>query len=178
MKITGPVEHFSTASKVMHHVSAFAFIAALLIMLWSPDATSLGFELHQSFGMIVLALYVVRIAWLNWTGHPPALGNQMDKFVARMAHFTMYFIIVAMPLSGLFITMAKAKSTSIFGLFTIPGFAERNSGLIEISYQVHSLLEIACYVLIAAHILGTLSHHVVKKDGTFIRMMGANKDAK
>ncbi|MCK6264054.1 cytochrome b [Vibrio sp. ZSDE26] len=176
MKVTGPVDHFSTASKVMHHVSAFAFIVALLIMLLSPDANSWGFELHQSFGMVVLGLYVVRIAWLNWTGHPPALGNHMDKFVARMAHFAMYAIIVLMPLSGLFITMAKAKSTSVFGLFTIPGFAERNSGLIEFSFQIHSILEIACYVLIAAHILGTLSHHVIKKDGTFIRMMGMNKN--
>lgn len=176
MKVFVPTEHFSAVSKVIHIVSALAFIAALLIMLSPPEPESFGFGLHQSLGMLVLVLYAARIVWMNWAGKPKALGTKFEKFIAHMAHMALYGILIAMPLSGLLISLAKAKETVVFGTFAIPGFAERNSGLIEFSYQIHSFLEIVCYLLVAMHIAASFYHHFGLKDGTLNRMMGVYKD--
>ncbi|MGF1679991.1 cytochrome b [Photobacterium minamisatsumaniensis] len=177
MKVSVPTEHFSTGSKVMHIVSAIAFIVAMIIMLFEPIPDSFSFNLHQSLGMLVLVLFAARIAWINWVGQPPTQGTQVQKFIAHSAHLAMYAISLGMPLSGLLITLAKAKDTVVFGMFTISGFAERNSGLIEFAYQIHSFLEIFCYLLVAMHCVGTIYHQVALKDGTLARMMGVNKNA-
>ena len=177
MSVSAPVVHFSTASKVIHLVAGIAFIAALIIMLFDPIPNSFSFDLHQSLGVLVLVLFGIRILWINWAGKPDAQGSKLEKFIAHSAHFSMYAISLAMPLSGLLIAMAKAKDTVVFGVFTIPGFAERNSGLIDFSYQLHSMLEILCYLLIAMHTCATIFHQLVLKDGTLARMMGVNKNA-
>ena len=172
MKVFVPTEHFSSVSKVVHIVSAVAFIAALLLMFLNPSADSVAFNLHQSLGLLVVALYMVRITWMNWAGKPKALGNKMEQFAAHMAHMALYGILLLMPLSGLLIAVAKAKETVVFGLFSIPGLAERNSGLIEFAYSTHSFLEIVCYLLVAAHVGAALYHHFILKDETLSRMMG------
>ncbi|WP_022941993.1 cytochrome b [Psychromonas hadalis] len=175
MKIFVPTEHFSLLSKLIHIVSAVAFIAVLILMFNNPNADSLFFSLHQSLGLLVLVLYFTRIVWMNWAGKPKALGNKVEKFAAHMAHMALYGILILMPLSGLLIALAKAKETVVFGLFSIPGFSDRNSGLIDVAYSLHSFLEIVCYLLIAAHIGASLYHHLILKDGTLDRMMGKNK---
>lgn len=175
MKIIIPTEHFSLVSKVIHIVSGVAFIAALLLMFNSPTQDSTGFALHQSLGILVLVLYLFRVIWMNWAGKPKAIGNKIEQFMAHMAHMALYGILIFMPLTGLLISMAKAKDTLVFGMFTIPGFAERNSGLIEFASGVHSLLEIVCYVLVVFHVGAALYHHFILKDGTLTRMMGSKK---
>ncbi|WP_019614350.1 cytochrome b [Psychromonas ossibalaenae] len=172
MKVSVPTEHFSSASKIIHIVSAAAFIVSMLLILVNSDPDSSAFALHQSLGIVVLLSYVVRIIWLNWTGHPKPLGTKFEKFVAAMAHTVMYAIVLLMPLTGLLISLAKAKDTVVFGMFTIPGFAERNAGLIDVASTAHSFLEIVCYILVFAHIAGTSYHHFVLKDSTLTRMMG------
>ena len=172
MKVFVPTEHFSSVSKVVHIVSAVAFIAALLLMFLNPSADSVAFNLHQSLGLLVVVLYMVRITWMNWAGKPKALGNKMEQFAAHMAHMALYGILLLMPLSGLLIAVAKAKETVVFGLFSIPGLAERNSGLIDFAYGAHSFLEIVCYLLVAAHVGAALYHHFILKDETLSRMMG------
>lgn len=172
MKVFVPTEHFSLLSKLIHIVSAVAFISALILMFNNPSADSLPFSLHQSLGLLVLVLYFARIVWMNWAGKPKALGNKVEQFAAHMAHMALYGILILMPLSGLLISLAKAKETVVFGLFSIPGFAERNSGLIDVAYSLHSFFEIVCYLLIAAHVGASLYHHFILKDGTLDRMMG------
>lgn len=172
MKVFVPTEHFSPVSKFIHIVSAVAFIGALLIMLFAPDPDSFAFGVHQSLGMLVIVLYLARIVWMNWAGKPNALGTKFEKFMAHMAHLALYGILILMPLSGLLIAMAKAKDTVVFGLFTIPGLAERNSGLIDFASGLHSFLEIICYLLVAMHVGAALYHHFILKDETLSRMMG------
>ena len=172
MKVFVPTEHFSSVSKFIHIVSAVAFIAALLIMFFSPDPDSFAFGMHRSLGILVITLYLVRITWMNWAGKPKALGTKFEKFMAHMAHMALYGILVLMPLSGLLISIAKAKDTLVFGLLTIPGLAERNSGLIDFASGLHSFLEVVCYLLVFMHVGAALYHHFILKDETLSRMMG------
>ena len=109
---------------------------------------------------------------MAWFGKPEALGTQFEKFLAHMAHLALYSILLLMPLSGLLINVTRALDTSVFGLFTIPGFAERNMDMYLMILDVHSFLEYVCYALLFAHVGASVFHHFVLKDETMKRMWG------
>lgn len=176
MKVWIPVKEFSSANRIVHHLSAFAFVTALALMMYDSYAgSSEAMKLHQSFGMTVFFLYFGRVVLMAWFGKPEGLGTKFEKFVAHMAHMALYAILLLMPISGFLINLARARETVVFNLFTIPGFEERNMGLYIMALDFHSFLEIACYVLLAAHISASFFHHYILKDDTLRRMWGKLK---
>ena len=178
MKPLTTIKEFNFVSRVVHHVSALFFIAALLLMFYFNQQETGAFfarSWHESLGILVLALYFFRVIWLAWFGKPVDIGSKIDIFIANMAHMLLYGIIIIMPVSGLLVNMAKAKDTSVFGLFTIPGFTERNSGLIEFASSAHSWLVTLAYVLVSLHIFAMLFHHFILKDDLLRRMVGGLK---
>lgn len=57
---------------------------------------------HKSFGMTVLMLAVIRLAW-RLKNLPPSLPTNMhrvERFLARFTHASFYVLLIAMPLSG------------------------------------------------------------------------------
>ncbi|WP_370978457.1 cytochrome b [Agaribacterium sp. ZY112] len=173
MKTWIPVKEFSATNRVVHHLSAFMFIGALLLMAYDKYfGSSDAMKLHQSFGMVVFFLYFGRIVLMAWFGKPEALGTQLEKFMAHMAHLALYGILLLMPLTGLLVNVTRALDTSVFGLFTIPGFEERNMQMYLMMLDVHSFLEYVCYLLLLAHVGASMFHHFILKDDTMRRMWG------
>ena len=173
MKTWIPVKEFSLTNRIVHHVSALAFVVALGLMIYDQYyGSSEAMYLHQSFGMVAFFLYFGRIVLMSWFGKPEALGTQFEKFIAHMAHMALYGILLFMPLTGLLLNLSRAKETVIFGLFSIPGFEERNMGMYTMALDAHSFLEYVCYILLAAHIGASFFHHFVLKDDTLKRMWG------
>lgn len=173
MKTWIPVKEFSKTNRVVHHLSAAMFIGALLLMFFDKlYGSSDAMKLHQSFGMVVFFLYFGRIVLMAWFGKPEALGTQFEKFLAHMAHLALYGILILMPLTGLLVNVTRALDTSVFGIFTIPGFAERNMDMYLMVLDTHTILQYGCYLLLAAHIGASFFHHFVLKDETLKRMWG------
>ncbi|WP_440877557.1 cytochrome b [Thalassotalea sp. PLHSN55] len=173
MKTWIPVKEFSQANRLVHHISAVFFIGALLLMGYDKlFGSSDAMYLHQSFGVIVFVLYFSRVLLMSWFGKPEALGTQVEKFAAHMAHFALYSILIFMPLSGLLVNATRARETVVFGIFSIPGFAERHMDMYLLALDLHSALQWVCYLLLAAHVGASLFHHFVLKDETLSRMWG------
>lgn len=173
MKTWIPVKDFSKANRVVHHLSALFFIGALMLMAYDQlYGSSDAMKLHQSFGVGVFVLYFGRIVSMAWFGKPEAIGTQMEKFLAHMAHLALYSILLLMPATGLMLNISRARETSVFGLFSIPGFEERNMDLYLMMLDAHSALMWVCYLLLFAHVGASMFHHFVLKDDTFKRMWG------
>ena len=173
MKVWIPVKEFSLTNRLVHHISALAFIGALALMAYDNYVGSYdAMQLHQSLGMVAFVLYFGRIVLMAWFGKPEALGNRFERFLAHMAHLALYGILLLMPLSGLLVNMTRARETVIFDLITIPGFEERSAAMYHMAIDLHASLEIVCYLLLAAHIGASLFHHYVLKDNTLKRMWG------
>jgi cytochrome b561 len=162
MKTWIPVKEFSQTNRIVHHISAVMFIGALALMAYDQYfGSSDAMKLHQSFGIIVFTLYFGRIVLMAWFGKPEALGDRLEQFLAHMAHLALYSLLLLMPLSGLFINMSRALDTVVFGVFTIPGFAERNMDMYLMALDLHSALEWGCYLLLLAHVGASLFHHSI-----------------
>jgi cytochrome b561 len=59
-------------------------------------------DLHKSFGITVLGLVLLRILWR--IGHPPppipAYYSPLERRAAHAAHWLLYVVILALPVTG------------------------------------------------------------------------------
>ena len=162
-------------SRFFHSLYALLFFAIIAFALIEQNiavGSPYLVNLHSALGILAIVLVIARLAWLKSSGKPKALGTNIEKFMAKSAFAFLVVTMIMMPLSGLLLVMAKAREIDFFGLFNIPGFAERSPELINIASLTHEYLSYFAYLLIAGHVAATLLHHYVIKDATFKRMFG------
>ncbi|MEM8768937.1 MAG: cytochrome b/b6 domain-containing protein, partial [Pseudomonadota bacterium] len=121
---------------------------------------------HKSVGMTILGLAVVRLGWRF--GHaPPPLPAQTapwQSFTAKGAHWLLYGLLLALPISGWLMSSASAYSVSWFNLFSFPDLVGADEGLKETLVLVHEFLAKTLFIVALAHIGAALYHHVWLKD--------------
>jgi cytochrome b561 len=141
---------------------------------------------HKSIGLTVLVLSVLRLVWrLMHTAPPlPADLNPLLKFAGRVTHVALYFLIIALPLTGWGMVSASALGvpTHYFGLFDWPNLSflanlprEQRAPYHELFEDSHVLLAWTAIVLIVLHVLAALYHQFVRHDDVLRRMIPGTK---
>ena len=94
---------------------------------------------------------------------------------ASAVHSMLYVGLIVQPLLGFFTTNAygfpQRGATAFMGFIDLPKFMEASQEHAVMLHWTHSLVGWTLVPLIAAHVLGTLYHHVVRRDGTLLRML-------
>ena len=128
---------------------------------------------HFAFGMLILVLTAMRIAWRLFR-KPPPMGNHLqpwERALAKITHAIFYVLLIGLPLMG-WIGMSGYKyAIDMFGLVwpVLPvGFGEDTGHEI---LEVHATLGTAMLFLIVLHVLGALKHTFIDKDGNLFRML-------
>jgi cytochrome b561 len=129
---------------------------------------------HKSVGITVLVLTLGRIAW-RLTHRPPHFPDTMpamEKRAAKAAHFLLYALLLAMPLSGWLMSSdpVKPRPVSWFFLFDLP-VLPATSPLADAAHGTHELLAWPMVALVAIHILAALRHHFLLRDRVLARML-------
>lgn len=118
---------FDPASQMLHWSSALLVLTELALGQWMAAAEGrdlrralLGF--HQSNGLLIGALVVIRGAWRLRSGSPewPADITRRQRQILHSVEGLLYLGMLAMPLTGLSHAMVAGLSTSFFGWFEIP----------------------------------------------------------
>src|SRR5688572_25213447 len=170
--------------KTLHWLIALA-VVGLLVVGWimdempnSPDKIKV-YALHKSFGLTVLALMTVRLAW-RWINPRPALPSTMkgwERSLARIVHGGIYAALLAMPLSGWLFNSAADFPLQWFGRFTIPPLARPDRDLKRLAEDVHWALSWVIVSLVVLHVAGALKHHFVDRDDVLRRMLPGRRGA-
>jgi len=128
------------------------------------------FNLHKSIGFTLLALIAIRVLWRITHKPPPLLDSVKlwEKKLATGSHHLLYLLMIAMPVSGLIMTIYSKYGLKWFGILIIEGLNDNN--MREIFESVHETVGWLLIVLIALHIAGALKHKLIDKDGTLKRM--------
>ncbi|NWG91671.1 MAG: cytochrome b [Parvularculaceae bacterium] len=151
-----------------------------------PDAKAeLKFELyqwHKSFGVTIMLLTLVRLAW-RLTHKPPPLPAAMpqwEKIAARGAHIGFYILLIAMPFVGWLVVssspFADSVQTYLFGVVHWPhlpffeNVADRK-GLSHDFAELHEYLAFAMIGLLGLHVAAALKHQFVNKDAVLSHMV-------
>jgi cytochrome b561/polyisoprenoid-binding protein YceI len=178
-------KRYSSVAVALHWAIAVLIltqIASGLYMAGLPNSSSVKFDfyqLHKSFGLSILGLTLIRIAW-RLAHKPPALPSFMpgwQKLVARLTHWAFYALMLITPLAGLAIVSVSPLNVTTFwfGLFEVPhlpflgGVADRAAAA-ETFAEVHEYLAFSILFLFVLHVGAALKHGFIDRDGVLRSM--------
>lgn len=149
-------------------VAAGNFLAS---MPKGPDKLAAA-GMHKSFGLIVLALVLVRLAWrlVNVTPKDPDGTTPIEAFLGHAMHWGLYVLMIAQPLSGILMSQAAGQPVSLFGLLEVPTLVSPDESAAKLYHAGHGTIWIVLVVAVVGHALAALYHHFVKKDDVLVRM--------
>jgi cytochrome b561 len=176
------VQRYHRAAIILHWVMAVAFILMLfsgLTMETNWYSKSLRFQMyqwHKSLGVLLLIAFFLRVAIRFIKPHPelPAQMKPLEKKAAKLGHFALYGVMLAVPLSG-WVMVSSSKlglPTLVFGLFEwphVPG-VQGMKAIHSFAYESHELLAYGLIALIVLHVLAVIKHAVVDKENLLPRM--------
>jgi cytochrome b561 len=127
---------------------------------------------HKSFGITILGLAVVRLAW-RWFDRPPPSPPvpRWQHLAAQLNHWALYGLLFAMPVSGWMMSSAANIPVSWFGLMQLPDLVAPDHGLKEGLEDVHQTLAKVLYALAGLHVAAAIKHQFVDRDGLLARML-------
>lgn len=138
---------------------------------------------HQSLGLSVLILSVVRLAWRLATPAPPLPAGMplWERTLARTVHVLFYGVMIGLPLSGWAMRSASplhhVLPIRLFGLPwpAVPPLAHLTGAAAQAAEHrfqtVHGLLAKLAYALVVLHVGGALKHQFISRDLVIARMV-------
>lgn len=166
---------------------AFHWLTALLILAivpvaWvmmalpkGPDRDTV-FVIHRSIGITIITLVAMRLIWRATHPAPPLPGStpRFLEMIGRVNHWLLYALLIVMPVTG-YVQSANGRPVSYFGLFDLPALP-KNDTLDSIGETMHVTGQWIVYALVALHVLATVWHVAVRRDGLLNRMIPAQDD--
>jgi cytochrome b561 len=106
------------------------------------------------------------------THKPPAILTSYktsERKLATGAHHLLYLLMLAIPLSGLTMSVASKYGVKWFGLKFISG--TDNESIREVFYEIHEIAGLIILMIVVLHMIGALKHKFIDKDDTMKRIM-------
>jgi len=127
---------------------------------------------HKSFGITILSLALLRLAW-RLLDRPPPLPPMpgWQATAARISHFSLYTLLFAMPLTGWTMSSASNYPVSWFGLVQLPDLVAPDPALKEGLNEIHVTLSNVLLALASLHVAAALKHQFLDRDGLLYRML-------
>lgn len=171
---------YHSVSRTLHWVVAGMVVLQFVLARLAENAAQTDSTLrqlallanHKSVGITILVLVVVRLLWRR-KAPPPALPPTMDQWqvlASRISHWTLYGLLLLLPVSGWLMSSAAAYSVSWFNLLQLPDLVAPNDALEETLEGIHETLAITLLIVAGIHVLAAVKHAVIDKDGVLSGM--------
>lgn len=169
---------YGFVSRLNHWITAGAFLGALglgLVMAYGGLAREQVFALmdwHKLLGVTVLVYGLWRVTWRAIEGFPEPAASmpRWQEWASKAVHLGLLAAIIAMPISGVLMTVAGGRALDVWGvtLLSSPG---ETAWLDTTASAIHAYAPWAVLGLLAAHVGAALKHHFVDRDATLTRMI-------
>ncbi|WP_085808660.1 cytochrome b [Sphingomonas sp. TZW2008] len=169
---------YSSVAIAFHWIIALLVVVNLAIGLLHDAIPSLRAWMpgHKAVGITVLALTAGRLAWRLAHRAPPLLAHTpaWEKGLAHATHWTLYALLLLMPLSGWAMVSGTEKRRPLdwFGTFDIP-YLPVSTATGSAAHEAHELLGWLMLALVVLHIAAALRHHLILRDDVLARMAPA-----
>jgi len=169
---------FGAIAILLHWVIALLMIGLIILGLYMVSLPMNLHKLkyygwHKEFGVLVLMLATVRLAW-RFTNTTPLLPPQMPKWeqlAAHGMHYVFYGFMFALPITGWMLSSAAGFPVSFFGLFVLPDLISTNEQSRHLLTEIHKWLAYGLIAAICGHVGAALQHHFINKDDILRRML-------
>lgn len=182
MKLRNSAKDYGAIPQLLHWLTVI-----LVVLAWAlgtfDDALpkggprAAGLFVHITAGIAILALLVTRVTWRMVDPSPPPEVTEFSKWMgvwmdpaARIAHYTLYALLVAAPVAGIVPQFARGDALPLFGLAEIASPWLKDRAFARSVKEVHEILSHALVILAAFHAAAALIHHWIFRDRTLVRM--------
>ena len=172
-----PIARYSAPTQLIHWLTA---VLVLVAFIYGPGgsekrvysaARDADRQLHETLGLCVLALVVLRLLWRTIDKRPvqPPVARWM-KLAAGTVEVTLYVLMFAVPLTAISGAWLEGHPLTLLGGVAVhPWLAESHALGAQIA-KIHTTLGDAILWIAGAHAAAALFHHYVLKD-SFLRSM-------
>lgn len=168
---------YGLLSKTLHWLMAAIILTLIFVGIYMaglPKETAAEkqyafqfYGLHKSFGVIALALIVLRLVWMRISPAPqlPAAFAPKERVVVKALQGLLYLLMIVVPLSGYLMSNAGGHPINFFGLGELPALIGENKAIGGLSHEVHGIMGWSILVLIVLHMAGVIKHRLKDKGG-------------
>jgi cytochrome b561 len=156
---------YGLVSLALHWIIVLAILAQWLLAEAEGDE---ALALHQSIGLTVLSLAIVRVTWqlLNPTPAWPPDTKPYEAVLARSVHVALYVLLFAIPISGWALASVEDEPLRFFNSFDVPRIVLASEETVE---EVHEALFNTLAALAVLHVIGAMKHWVAGRRTTELR---------
>jgi cytochrome b561 len=157
-------------------VLAFVLIAAGAMIARTyaeaPAERTLWLTIHQSAGIFVLGLTLIRLVWRWWArvgeGHD-ALPLAI-RIGATIGHTSLYVVLLALTVVGWLTSNAFGRPLIFLGVVPLPALMGRDRSLGDDMQAWHGDFAWLLLILVLVHVGAALWHHFLCGDGVLRSM--------
>ncbi|MDO4426567.1 MAG: cytochrome b [Moraxella sp.] len=160
-----PIKH-TLATRILHHLSVVMIVALWILIEFEY------YDWHKGLGAVFLFWVLLRLVNLVIRPKMPKLAAPpWQTGMAHLVHTGLYAVMLAMPISGILMSVYGGRPVSVFGLFNIPVFVTPSREMASFYNNLHTdVIFPALIALVVAHVLAALYHQFIKKDNLLARM--------
>jgi cytochrome b561 len=171
-------EHYGAVTQFLHWVTA---ILVLIAFVYGPGgseqrvysaAKDFDRQLHETLGLMVLALVLVRLAWRSVDVSPgrPPLSAWM-AYVSRFSHGLLYVLLLLVPLTAISGAWLEGHPLTLLGEVRLPPLLAEHHSLGSAIAEAHTWLGDTILWVAGAHAVAALYHHFVLRDRVLRSML-------
>ena len=179
-----PTSHYDGLSRAFHWVTAIAVTAAFILgpggfgrlMRDGVDpATHMDIVWHESLGILVFVLTVLRLVWVAFRPAVPKVPMAGWMHAAgTLGHVVLWTLLLALPITALLTLGSEGNPVTLLGGLRIdqmPWIADSAIAPLADWGDVHQLLGDAIMWIAGVHAVAAIFHHVVLKDRVLNTML-------
>ena len=157
-------------TRLIHWLTALLVITAFTIGPEDIDEMEnpnldWGLQAHETLGLLIFGLTIVRIVWIFFTQKPIDVSMPRTMQIASKAvQGALYLLLLSIPLTAVLGTWLEGDSLSLFGNATIVSPFATNENLGELLLDIHPVLADILIWLAGTHAAAGLFHHYILKD--------------
>jgi cytochrome b561 len=181
---TSAPARYDLTSLVFHWVTAVVVTIAFILgpggfgrlMRQGVDpATRSDIVWHETLGILVLALTLLRLVWVALRRSKPEVPMSAGlRRVSRATHGLLWALLLALPITALLTLGGEGHPLTLLGglrLDHLPFIADAAIGRLADWGEVHGFLGDTIMWIAGLHAAAAIFHHVVLKDGVLATML-------
>lgn len=180
---TTSTPYYDRLSRILHWLTALAVLIAFIL---GPDGFGrlvsdgedpgqhLSIVVHETLGMLVLGLTLLRLLWVAVRPAAPRLDlAPAMHYGALLVRLLLWALLLALPITALLTLAGEGYPLTLIGLRVdeMPWLAQLPVATAVDWGDVHGFLGDTIMVLAGLHAAAAIFHHVVLRDGVLASML-------
>ncbi|MGI9134173.1 MAG: cytochrome b [Rhodoferax sp.] len=189
MKLKHPSDfRYDTLSRAFHWLTAVLVAIAFVLgpegfghlMRQGVDpASRSAIVWHESLGVLVFGLTLLRLLWLAWRPAAPQFAlTAWMHWASQLVRVALWVLLLALPVTALLALGSESHPLTLLGgtrVNQMPAIANLAVAKLADWGDVHGLLGDAMMALAGLHAAAAVFHHFILKDGVLAAMLPHGK---